>query len=266
MASVLQDLTGQTFGRLTVIDRAPDGSRKRDNRKNSHRLIYWNCQCECGNTKPVEMSKLLSGSTQGCGCKFPVFKDLTGEVFGRLTVLGQAPTRVYPNGRRVVLWNCRCECGVTNPVPTVNLRNGRTKSCGCLAAELSRERTMGEGHPLFKHGLSGTREYESWNGARRRVLGMRPKDAPNYIERGITMCQRWLDSFDAFLEDMGPCPEGMSLDREDNDKGYEPGNCRWATRVQQARNKRGVVSFTIDGVERLVIEWSEISGIATQRL
>lgn len=95
----------------------------------------------------------------------------------------------------------------------------------------------GAAHNRFKHGLTGTPTYKAWSGMKRRCYAAHSIDFKNYGARGIKVCDRWLDSFDSFLADMGVCPPGLSIDRINNDGNYEPSNCRWADRVTQSRNR-----------------------------
>lgn len=156
--------------------------------------------------------------------------DLTGQRFGRLTVVTQA--KALPSGR--ARWECRCDCGGSGAYQSDYLRNGRTRSCGCLRAEMVARRNRDEA----PHGKHGSGVYKTW----RAMIGRceHPGNASfvRYGARGITVCDRWRQSFPDFYADMGDRPEGRSLDRIDNDKGYEPGNCRWATTAEQMRNRR----------------------------
>lgn len=185
--------------------------------------------------------------------------DLTGKKYGRLTIISRAENYVprdgaLRSGRRARMWHCICECGREKIARHDHIVSGATKSCGCLHKENIRR---GKSHADYKHGLSQAPGYYSWSAARRRVM----TDDPRYGGRGIRMCQRWLDSFENFIADMGRPPPGLTIDRIDNNGDYEPGNCRWADKTQQVRNRRNSVLLEIDGVIRSPAEWSEISGV-----
>jgi len=154
--------------------------------------------------------------------------DLTGQRFGRLTVIEQAPSRGH-----FAVWKCRCDCGVAREVRSQHLRSGSSRSCGCLAREMTRK-------SVRKHGLSHSREWNAWTNARSRCHNPNNPRFRDYGARGIQMCPEWRSSFAAFYAYVGPCPPRLTLDRINNDGNYEPGNVRWATRAQQARNKRNV--------------------------
>lgn len=178
-------------------------------------------------------------------------RDLTGLVFGRLTVV--AFHDVHKARRR---WLCRCECGADAIVAANGLTTGRTRSCGCLQRE-----TVGAQRRT--HGRTGSAEYRIWKGMRQRCNDPNATNYPSYGGRDITVCDRWLESFDAFLADMGPQPSpDHSLDRIDGTRGYEPGNVRWATKTEQARNQANNHTLEHDGVSCTIAEWGERTGLA----
>lgn len=154
--------------------------------------------------------------------------DLAGQRFGRLQVIRQAPKRRA--GR--VTWQCMCDCGAQASVQTKHLRNGESRSCGCLRREVEKVAAV-------KHGKHRTPEYTSWRAMRDRCLNPKSTSYPYYGGRGVTICAEWRESFTAFLRDMGPRPfSGATIDRIDPDGDYELSNCRWATRAQQTSNRR----------------------------
>jgi hypothetical protein len=165
---------------------------------------------------------------------YSVLIDMTGRRYGRLMVLHRAPDKIERTRNRVMWW-CRCDCGTEKAIVGEVLRRGDATGCGCGRARshlihgacvLSAERTNKK-----------TKEYAAWANAKKRCTN--PNDARyhRYGARGIRMCDRWLNSFEAFIADMGPCPPGLTLDRIDNDGPYAPGNCRWTDRVTQRRNR-----------------------------
>jgi hypothetical protein len=145
--------------------------------------------------------------------------NLEGRVFGKLTITARAP-----NQGRNTMYDCRCECGAGKRVMAKNLANGRTKSCGCVRC-------------VEAHGQAKKPTYLTWIGMKQRCTNPKATGFKNYGGRGITVCPQWM-KFSVFLSDMGERPEGMTLDRKDNDQGYRPDNCVWATHKQQATNRR----------------------------
>jgi hypothetical protein len=152
----------------------------------------------------------------------------TGERYGLLVV-----QRLVDNGGGPRRWLCLCDCGGDTVVTTADLRRttGPTRSCGCLLAAT---------HTTHGHYVNGQRTptYLSWTSMRTRCSRSYGNAWKYYGARGIKVCDRWLDSFENFLEDMGERPDGKTLDRIDVDGNYEPGNCRWATPKEQSANRR----------------------------
>lgn len=171
--------------------------------------------------------------------------DLTGQKFTRLLVIERDGTQ---NNKR--LWRCLCDCGKTVFVTTGGLRSGNTKSCGCWKYGIH-----------TKHGLHRTRTYRLWQAMLNRC---RQKQYEKYY-RDILVCDQW-KTFEGFLKDMGPCPDGLSLDRINNNGNYEPGNCRWTDRKTQSRNTRRRKEFELNGVSRSLLEWAEYTGMPFERL
>lgn len=157
--------------------------------------------------------------------------NLTGRKFGRLTV-GIDTGRRDDSGR--VIWNCMCDCGNTRDAVSRDLTSGRTTSCGCKKSE--RAKSAATKHGSASH-LKRSPEYRSWQSMLTRCYNKKYHRFDRYGGRGITVCDRWRESFENFLADMGPRQTGTSIDRFPNPDGnYEPSNCRWATRVQQRNN------------------------------
>lgn len=236
------DLAGQKFGKLTVLKRA-------ENVKG----VQWVCRCECGNVTTVRPYDLKSGVTKSCGClrhvQYRKSPELVGKRFGRLKVI----RRNGSSKHKRALWLCRCDCGNELTVIGNSLTVGRVNSCGCLKIEQLKER-------LITHGLTTSEHfhplYETWSGIKDRINNPNNPGWHNYGGRGIKICDRWKDSFQNFIDDMGPRPSDKhSIDRIDNDGDYCPDNCRWATRKQQANNKQTSISITIGNQTKPISEW-----------
>lgn len=244
------DLTGQRFGRLTVLHFA-------EARKGQH---YWRCRCDCGAEHSPTQPNLLKGRSRSCGC---LKRELAharaqlipaGRRFGRWTVI-RLDTKHPSKIRR---WICRCDCGEEKSVRGTHLRDGRSKSCGCLARDVNKGNKYGR-----RHGLSNTPTWRSWISMNNRCNDPSNKD---YGGRGINVCERWhfanIRAFENFVEDMGLRPDGSSLDRINPDGGYNPDNCRWATSREQIRNRRPLASVAprlAGHIVRMTSEYGEMT-------
>lgn len=177
------------------------------------------------------------------------FVDLSGKRYGKLLVryyVGKRGGQPY--------WLCQCDCGQYTVVYAGSLRRGATNSCGCLAQECAKSRGT--------HRMTGTAEYCTWTRIIQRCTDTKYHGYHKYGGRGISICGRWRQSFEAFLEDIGPRPTPKhSIDRIDNDGNYEPGNCRWATAREQANNRRTNRLLTVDGETWTVAQWAERTGL-----
>lgn len=184
-----------------------------------------------------------------------------GTPFERLTVTGDGGRVEYgTQGVRVSMSQCVCACGNEVTVSNASLRRGGTKSCGCLNREATIARNIARAtHGQSRHG-SATTEYKTWRNIIARTTNTDISDWQNYGGRGITVCERWLESFENFYADMGPKPSpSYSIDRINNDGHYSPENCRWTTKIEQSNNQRNSVRFTFYGLDKTVAEWYKIT-------
>jgi hypothetical protein len=227
---------GDVFGNLTVLYEIENVAPRKIR-----------CVCGCGKEKTFNLSNLLKGTTTSCGCLISLYNKENGlknrkvhlnpgDVYGKLTIIRECSGIKYTDKTREHRqYECQCECGNICVVQLRNLKINKTISCGCYARERQKEASI-------KHNLHKSPEYSSWISMKQRCYN--PKSTPydSYGGRGITVCDRWLESFDNFYEDMGPKPSPThSIDRIDNYKlidGYSKDNCRWATKSEQVQNRR----------------------------
>lgn len=179
----------------------------------------------------------------------PRRKDLTGKRIGRWTVLGFIGAHPKQGD---AMWLCRCECGTERVRSSRHFRSG-SRSCGCTHTK--------HGHMRRTNGVAvGSPTYRSWQGMIMRCHNPQRKCFEYYGARGITVCEQWHD-FKNFLSDMGQRPEGLSLERINNDGNYEPNNCKWATRLEQTNNKRGNVVICRANRSMTVSQWADHLGM-----
>ena len=179
----------------------------------------------------------------------PKFRDLTGQKFNRWTVLEKTYKKYAEH-----IWLCVCECGTKKEVIGSSLKQGRSKSCGCYSVEVA-----------TKHGMEGTPTYNTWGHMMSRCNNKNHKQYKDYGGRGIYVCERWWD-FSNFYADMGLKPEGMSIDRIDNNGPYSQENCRWASQKEQIRNRRVSPKFEYKGTFQSLAEICEGKDISWRRV
>lgn len=184
-------------------------------------------------------------------------KNLTNKTFGKLTAIRDIG-RHRKGGR---LWLCRCECGSLTIVMAASLGHGNTKSCGCIHSEGLRQRNK----KRATHGMTETPTHKTWGSMLQRCTNPNDHAYPGYGGRGIKVCKRWR-KFENFLKDMGLQPEGLTIDRIDNNGDYEPGNCRWATWREQGGNRR-TNRWLSYGSEKMILEdWARKLGTSHQAI
>lgn len=234
---------------------------------------YWMCVCDCGEMCVRSQKELNRKTTNSCGCarvnrigtkgvkrkakekpagkydtvKTPTnanFKSLLGKRFGRLFVLAFDGRKTERN-----FWKCICDCGNMRVVSSTRLGSQDVRSCGC------------GGEKRKRRGVEIEPEHEAWSNMRRRCGDPTNKSYRIYGEKGITVCDRWAE-YKNFIEDMGrkPTPK-HSIDRIDGNRNYEPGNCRWATATEQARNVSTNVLLDYKGERKCITEWAEAIGM-----
>lgn len=183
----------------------------------------------------------------------PRLIDISGQVFGHLTVLSRVPATGQAK------WLCHCSCGKTTIQPGNELRSGKIKSCGCM-------RTKWMLQASTTHGMTRSKEWTAWLNMRNRCYRKNVPCYPRYGGLGIRVCDQWNASFESFYADMGKCPDGYSLDRIDPCGHYCPENCRWADLTTQANNKRNVVNVTFNGETKPITIWCRELGLPVKTI
>ena len=187
------------------------------------------------------------------------FEDLIGRRFGRLTVISRAEDYVSPKGYHSTAWLCRCDCGKETVVRAVYLKGGKTISCGCYRADYPNH---------TKHGQSHTRLYNIWKGMHDRCCNPNSSARELYIDRGIDMCPEWKNDFVSFYlwATENGYNDKLTIDRIDNNKGYNPTNCRWVDNKAQQNNKRNNHMLTFGNKTQTMAQWAEETGIGYHKL
>ena len=200
---------------------------------------YFLCRCICGTERWVSHAAFINGMSKSCGCSRQLQPDRR---FGRLTIVARDNT--------LKKYLCKCDCGNTQYVRTGNLTSGSTISCGCWR----------ENRLKIENAKSYRPEYAIWREMLQRCNNPNRPQYSRYGGRGIKVCERWF-KFDNFFLDMGERPKGLTLERIDNDKGYGPDNCKWASRYEQTRNRKVTRIIEFDGQQLTIPEWAIYLGI-----
>lgn len=183
------------------------------------------------------------------------FKDLTGQKFTNLTAI----ERDFSKTSRVH-WLCKCDCGNIRSVISKDLISGHSKSCGCLKIEALVKRST-------THNMGHSSEYKIFYDMLKRCHNPNSSHYHNYGGRGVSVCEEWRESFELFYTHIGPRPStAHSVDRIDNNLGYQPGNVRWSTDIEQANNKRNTTRLSYNNMTMTLREWSEYTGIKLRSL
>ncbi len=188
-------------------------------------------------------------------------KDIIGQRFNRLFVVGRAPS----DKRGELRWTCQCDCGNHTVVLSSHIRSGRSASCGCLRGELTAKRNRANAkHGHVRNGKP-TRTYFTWASMRARCYRPENKSFSRYGAKGIQICARWFN-FETFLSDMGERPDGKTLDRIKSGGHYMPSNCKWSTLIEQQSHTCRNHFIEVDGTSHTVAEWARIRGFIPQRI
>lgn len=181
-----------------------------------------------------------------------------GEKYGMLTILCEANPHRKKNGASTRMFNVVCDCGVEKTVRLSSIREGTTVSCGCFH-KANAKYTIGIA--AKKHGKSKTKLYFIWQAMKARCHNKKNKSYPRYGAKGITVCKEWMNDFEAFEKHIGENKDGLTVDRIDSSKGYEPGNVRWATYTQQARNTKRNVMVSVNGQKMCLTEACQLLNV-----
>ena len=220
-----------------LLDAAPMPSDLRDRSQVPECGVNWT-----EDTTPRDGGQsMLTGKLRG--------RDLTGCRFDRLEVIGK--THGLAGKERRLLWICKCECGQTKLARSTDLVRGFVRSCGCLHLQA-----------ITVHSMSRSPEYRVWNAVLQRCGNPNNVEYPRYGGSGIRVCEAWQNSFEAFYQEMGPRPSSRhQIDRIDGSRGYEPGNCRWATPRENTNNRSNTRTILFDGENVPLSELAQRFGV-----
>ena len=235
MAGKTESLVGQRFGRWIVIGE-PIVIKKR-----SHSL----CKCDCGNEKLILNFNLKNGASKSCGCFRPA-KNFVGEKFGKLTIIGESEKI-----GKFYYALCKCECGNEKKIKTTSFFRGYSKTCGSCQSKLFPKRLR-----------------RTLTSMKARCLNKKSTYYKDYGGRGIKICQEWLKdrySFYNWALENG-YNENLTIDRIDCNGNYEPSNCKWSTKKEQANNKRTSIFLTYNNEKKTITDWSEIYNITMAKV
>ena len=260
------DLTNKQFGKLMVIKRVEDYISPSGKSRDSQ----WLCKCECGNEVVKRKSNLCSGSTKSCGCGKA--ESLIGKTFNMLTVIERDNNKVYSNGKTYVMWKCRCECGNVLSVSALHLKNGHTKSCGCMHRNNAKKLNYSHGG-RSKDDPGKNRLYGVWSNMKNRCNNQNCKEYKHYGGRGIVVCEEWEKNFESFCTwafnngyDASVKRGKCTLDRINVDGNYCPENCRWVDQKTQCNNTRKNVRLVYNNEEHTLSEWRDITNIPIETI
>ena len=238
------DLTGQRFGKWTVIKRVENSK---------HGSPKFLCKCDCGTLKEVLSFTLRNGNSTNCGCYINKrANEEIGKKYNHWTILKKVESNKYGQPK----WLCMCDCGNLKKLYLPRIKNGYSKSCGCYRTEFLAKKNS-------KHGMSNSRIYKIWNGMKRRCYTKTNTMYKHYGNRGIKLCDEWLDKENGFINFYNWAikngyQDNLSIDRIDVNGNYEPYNCRWVTQKVQSNNTRRNVYITYNGETHTLKEWSDL--------
>jgi len=249
----LSEIIGVKYNKLIPIQEVEGKTQK-----NGLIVRHFLCLCECGNKTIVALGNIRGLKTKSCGCAFfDNIEHLIGKKFYYYTIIGECDVFTKTNNKlRGVI--CKCDCGNIKNIKLASILSGNTKSCGCLSKINPNRKT---------HGFANTSEYNIWLSAKQRCYNKNRKGYHRWGGRGIKMCDRWLESFENFYEDMGAkTSKNYSLERIDNNGNYCKENCKWATIKEQANNRITNNNITYNGQTKNITQWAEYFNIPKKLL